>query len=229
MAHQWWGQGVGWKNYHEQWISEGFAQYFAALYAREERGDDVFVNLLRQMRKWALEHSSQGPVALGYRLGHIRGEGRVFRAIVYNKAAMVLHMLRRLVGDDAFFGGVRRFYSEYRFRKAGTDDFRKAVEAEAGVSLTRFFEGWIEGIAIPQLTFRSTPGADGASVLLRFEHVGPVIDVPVLVTLVYDSGSSDELLVRITDKVAEVTVPLTGRLRTVQLNQDNAALAEFLR
>jgi hypothetical protein len=229
VAHQWWGQGVGWKNYHEQWISEGFAQYFAALYAREERGDDVFVNLLRQMRKWALEHSSQGPVALGYRLGHIKGEGRVFRAIVYNKAAMVLHMLRRLVGDDAFFGGVRRFYREFRFRKAGTDDFRKAMEAEAGVSLSRFFAVWIEGTEIPQLTFRSTAASDGASVLLRFEHVGSVVDVPVLVTLVYDSGSSDELLVRVTDKVAEVTVPLTGKLRTVQLNQDNAAIAEFLR
>jgi hypothetical protein len=229
LAHQWWGQGVGWKNYHEQWISEGFAQYFAALYAREERGDDVFVNLLRQMRKWAVEHSSQGPVALGYRLGHIKGEGRVFRAIVYNKAAMVLHMLRRLVGDDAFFGGVRRFYRDYRFRKAGTDDFQKTMEAEAGVSLGRFFEGWIDGTEIPRLRFQSSVAADGASVTLRFEHVGPVMDVPALVTLVYESGTTDELLVRVTDKVAEVTVPLTGRLRLVQLNRDNAALAEFLR
>jgi Peptidase family M1 domain len=229
VAHQWWGQAVGWKNYHEQWISEGFAQYFAALYAREERGDDVFVNLLRQMRKWSLEHSEQGPVALGYRLGHIRGEGRVFRAIVYNKAAMVLHMLRRLVGDDAFFGGVRRFYREYRFRKAGTDDFRKAMEAEAGVSLTRFFEGWIEGMEIPRLTFRSTVAADGASISLHFEHSGAVMDVPALVTLVYESGATDELVVRVTEKVAEVTVPLTGRLRLVQVNRDSGALADFLR
>jgi hypothetical protein len=229
VAHQWWGQAVGWKNYHEQWISEGFAQYFAALYAREERGDDVFVNLLRQMRKWSLEHSDQGPVALGYRLGHIKGEGRVFRAVIYNKAAMVLHMLRRLVGDDAFFGGVRRFYREFRFRKAGTDDFRQAMEAEAGVSLGRFFEGWIEGAEIPRVMFQSMVAGDGRSVALRFEHVGAVMDVPVLVTLVYESGATDELLVRITEKVAEVTVPLTGRLRLTQLNRDNAALAEFLR
>jgi Peptidase family M1 domain len=229
VAHQWWGQAVGWKNYHEQWISEGFAQYFAALYAREERGDDVFVNLLRQMRKWSLEHTDQGPIALGYRLGHIKGEGRVFRAVIYNKAAMVLHMLRRLVGDDAFFGGIRRFYREHRFRKVGTSDFRTAMETEAGVNLGRFFEGWIEGAEIPRLTFRSTIAADGASIALRFEHVGTVIDVPVLVTLVYQSGGTDELLVRVTDKMAEVTVPLTGRLRSVELNQDNAALAEFLR
>ena len=43
LAHQWWGQAVGWRNYHEQWLSEGFAQYFAALYAQHQRGDEVFV------------------------------------------------------------------------------------------------------------------------------------------------------------------------------------------
>jgi hypothetical protein len=228
-AHQWWGQGVGWKNYHEQWISEGFAQYFAALYAREERGDDVFTNLLRQMRKWSLQHSEQGPISLGYRLGHIKGEGRVFRAIIYNKSAMVLHMLRRLIGEDAFFGGVRRFYEKYRFRKAGTADLQRAMEAESGVKLDRFFDGWIRGAEIPRLAFRShvTPG--GQSATLRFEHTGAVIDVPVLVTLVYDTGATEELLVRITDRVAEATVPLTGRLREIEVNRDNASLAEFSR
>ena len=40
VAHQWWGQAVGWRNYHEQWLSEGFAQYFAALYAQHQRGDE---------------------------------------------------------------------------------------------------------------------------------------------------------------------------------------------
>ncbi len=43
IAHQWWGQAIGWKNYHEQWLSEGFSQYFAALYAADERGGDTFV------------------------------------------------------------------------------------------------------------------------------------------------------------------------------------------
>src|SRR5262249_50232125 len=103
VAHQWWGQAVGWKDYHEQWLREGFAQYFAALFAEKERGADTFGNVVRQMRRWAIEMSPQGPVYLGYRLGHIRAEGRVFRALVYNKGAMVLHMLRRLMGDEAFF------------------------------------------------------------------------------------------------------------------------------
>ena len=124
LAHQWWGQAIGWKNYHEQWLSEGFAQYFAALYAERERGPEQFAAVLRQMRRWAIDTSPQGPVYLGYRLGHIKADGRVFRALVYNKGAMVLHMLRRLMGDEAFFAGLRDFYATWRYNKAGTDDFR---------------------------------------------------------------------------------------------------------
>src|SRR6185369_8542557 len=134
VAHQWWGQAIGWRNYHEQWISEGFSQYFAALYAQHLRGDEVFGGVMRQLRRWGMEQSEQGPVYLGYRLGHIRNEGRVFRALVYNKSAAVLHMLRRLVGDEAFFTGVRRFYRTMRFKKAGTEDFRAAMEAAYGRS-----------------------------------------------------------------------------------------------
>ena len=143
IAHQWWGQAVGWKNYHEQWLSEGLAQYFAALYAKERRGDEVFRDVLRQFRRWAMDQSDQGAVYLGYRLGHIKGDSRVFRAIVYNKGASVLHMLRRWVGDDAFFRGLRRYYTENRFKKAGTEDLQRAMEAETGRSLERFFERWI--------------------------------------------------------------------------------------
>jgi hypothetical protein len=111
----------------------------AALFARERRGDDGFRDILRQFRRWSLEQSAEGPVYLGYRLGHIKGESRVFRALVYNKGALVLHMLRRLIGDEAFFAGVRRYYRDHRFTKAGTDDLRTAMEAESGRTLTRFF------------------------------------------------------------------------------------------
>ena len=63
----------------------------------------------------------------------------MFRALVYNKGGAVLHMLRRLLGDDVFFAGVRRFYREYKFRKAGTEDLRRALEAESGRSLEIVF------------------------------------------------------------------------------------------
>ena len=73
----------------------------------------------------------------------------MFRALVYNKGAMVLHMLRRLVGDEAFFAGLREFYATWRYKKAGTDDFRVAMEKAGGRPLQRFFDRWIFGSDIP--------------------------------------------------------------------------------
>ena len=227
LAHQWWGQAVGWKNYHEQWISEGFAQYFAALYAARERGDGALATVMRQMRRWAIEQSPEGPVYLGYRLGHIKGDGRVFRAIIYNKAAVVLHMLRRWVGDEVFFGGLRRFYEEWRYRKAGTEDFRAVMQAAGAGDLEGFFEAWIYGTTIPQLRFSYETGA--ASAIVRLEHRGPPMPLPVTVTVTYTSGESDDHLVAVAGQIAELTIPLKGRVREIQVNRDSGALAEFTR
>lgn len=233
LAHQWWGQAVGWRNYHEQWISEGFAQYFAALYAQRRRGDDVFASVMRQLRKWGMDMSPQGPVYLGYRLGHIRSESRVFNALVYNKSAAVLHMLRRLVGDDAFFRGVRRFYRESRFKKAGTEDFRKAMEAEAQRPLTRFFARWIYGSTLPKLklSYRLEPGEQGAAgaVLLHLEQVGEIFDIPVTLTLQFATGKDMDVVVPVTEASADMRVRLPGPLRGVELSKDDGTLAEIVR
>ena len=225
LAHQWWGQAIGWKNYHEQWISEGFSQYFATLFAEKERGSDVMLGLLRQMRRTGMNASPQGPVYLGYRLGHIRSESTVFRALVYNKGAMVLHMLRRVVGDEAFFQGVRDFYMEWRFKKAGTDDFRRVMEEASKRDLSPFFEGWIYGGAIPRLKF--TYAQQGESLELRFEHRAEVLPVPVTVKVTYVTGESTDHVVLVGERVVERTIPLSGKVRKVEVNTDHSALAEF--
>jgi aminopeptidase N len=225
LAHQWWGQAVGWKNYHEQWISEGFSQYFAILFAEKERGPGVMPGLLRQMRRTGMEASDQGPIYLGYRLGHIRSESRVFRALVYNKAAMVLHMLRRLIGDEAFFTGLRQFYTDWRFRKAGTDDFRAAMEAASHRELEAFFESWIYSTALPRLKFHHQVSDSG--VLVRFEHRAEVIHVPVTVSITYASGETENVVVPVSERVVERTLPVRGAVRKVEANADFAALAEI--
>jgi hypothetical protein len=226
LAHQWWGQALGWKNYHEQWLSEGFAQYFAALYGRQLRGDRTFADMLRQFRRWSLSQSDQGPVHLGYRLGHIKNDLRVYRAIVYNKGAGVLHMLRRLLGDEPFFAGLRRFYDDRRFQKAGTDDLERALEAESGRTLDRFFERWIYGNDIPRIAVTSTIG-DG-QVTVRFTQPNDnVFDLPVTVTLTFTDGKTRDVIVPITEAEVEEVIPTDAPVRRVQVNQDSAALAEF--
>jgi hypothetical protein len=225
IAHQWWGQAIGWKNYHEQWLSEGFSQYFAALYAADERGSDTFVSMLRQMGRWAAGESDQGPVYLGYRLGHIKGDSRVFRALVYNKGAMVLHMLRRLVGEEPFFAGLRDYYREWKFRKAGTDDFRRVMERVTGRDLAPFFNGWVYASSVPTLRFTTTIGESSA--VVRFEHEGELVPVPVTVTIYYADGQTDDVVFEVAEKVVERTLPLKGRVRSIEANRDYAAVADI--
>ena len=224
LAHQWWGQAIGWRNYHEQWISEGFAQYFAALYAQHQRGDETFADVMRQARRTAMDVTDQGPIYLGYRLGHIRGQSRVFRALVYNKSAAVLHMLRALIGDDAFFRGLRQFYRTMRFRKAGTEDVRASMEAASGRSLGRFFERWIFGSTLPRLKFSYT--VDGSEVVLRVDQLGEeLFDLPLVVSLQYADRKVD-VVIPVVDRVVEKRVPLTGTLRGVDVNKDEGTLAD---
>jgi hypothetical protein len=231
LAHQWWGQAVGWKNYHEQWLSEGFAQYFAALYAEHARGRSVYESVLSRMRHFAQEDSDQGPVFLGYRIGHLKNDSRAFRAVIYDKGAIVLHTLRRLIGDDAFFRGLRRYYLAWRFRRTGTPDLQHAFEAEAGISLRRFFQRWIYGATIPQVKVTTQPedGGQDPEVIVRFEQVGEVFDVPVTVTVDCVGRPTVDIPVQLTDQVAEVRIPLRGALRKIDVNRDELTIGEFIR
>jgi aminopeptidase N len=178
------------------------------------------------MRTWAIEQSDQGPVYLGYRVGHIRTDGRAFRAIVYNKGATVLHMLRRFVGDEAFFLGLQRFYVETRFDKASTEDFRHAMEAESGAALERFFESWIYQPELPhlKLTYQLDQKAARTAVI-RVEQTTSVFDLPVTLTLQYVDQPNSSVIVKMTERVAELRVPLTGTLRGVELSRDDGTLA----
>jgi aminopeptidase N len=182
---------------------------------------------MRQMRKWAIDQTDQGPISLGYRLGHIQGNSRIMRALVYDKSALVLHMLRGLVGDEVFFRGLRRFYRTARFRSAGTADFRAAMEQESGRSLDRFFERWIYGSTLPRLTFSYR--ADRESVVLHIDQVGELFDALVTVTLQYADRTSTDVLVPITERSVELRVPLAGRLRAAEISRDDASLASFVK
>jgi hypothetical protein len=229
LAHQWWGQGVGWKNYHEQWISEGFAQYFAALYAEKLRGRAVFGSVMRRMARFGIDQSESGPIWLGYRVGHLRGDSRAFRAIVYNKAAVVLHMLRGLVGDEVFFRGIHRFLDTWRFKKAGTEEFREAMEAEAGRPLGRFFERWIYGDTLPRVTVAwNEAGGDGGrrEAVIRVEQIGEeLFDFPLQLSVVYADRVAESVTIAVRERTTEARVPLLGTVRNLEANRDGLALA----
>jgi hypothetical protein len=169
-------------------------------------------------------------VYLGYRLGAHQERRPVFRALVYNKGAAVLHMLRNLIGDDAFLQGLRRFTEKRGSQKAGTGDLRHAMERKRPVlgTLLRAMDLRLYAPSVmfdfrvePRQRVRASPG--------RFEQSGEIFDLPITVTLQYADRRNVDILVPVTDRVVEKRVALDGTLRSAEINKEDGALVEVLK
>jgi hypothetical protein len=101
------------------------------------------------------------------------------------------------------------------------------MELASGRTLERFFENWIFSDAIPTVEFSYKQSGD--TVALRLEQRAAVMEFPVTVKLNYSSGESEELIVPIADRLTERTVPLRGQLRSIDVNDDYAALVRVER
>ena len=166
VAHQWWGIGVGYKTYHDQWLSEGFAEYSSLLYLQAVSGNDKFLEKIKEYRddifsarKYFLGSGEEsGPIALGYRTSSSKTRGD-YGLIIYKKSAMVLHMLRNLLIDfsnmneDLFFQMLKEFYQKYRGNIVTTDDFKLFTEKYTGIDMTWFFNQWVYRSEIPTFDF----------------------------------------------------------------------------
>ncbi len=149
IAHQWWGQGVSWRSYQDQWISEGLAQFAAVLFLREKYGQDAYRQILKKFSRWTEKKSKWGPITLGSRISY--NDFEAYQAIVYNKTALVLNMLMDLLGEDVFFRGVQEFFSRFKYSTARTNDFFRVLEEVSGQDLESFFESWFYSVKLPKI------------------------------------------------------------------------------
>ena len=141
-AHQWFGDAVTEREWPHVWLSEGFATYFAALFTEHEHGDSAFRADRRRIRDAVLEDRDAVPTR-----PVIDTAQRNLLALLdrnsYEKGGFVLHMLRRQVGDSAFFRGLRAYYTAHRDSTALTDGLRFAMERASGQRLDWFFDQWL--------------------------------------------------------------------------------------
>jgi len=142
IAHQWFGNAVTEYDWDDVWLSEGFATYFTLLFIEHAYGRDEFVEGLESSRRRVLAFYEDRP---DYRVVHdnLADMGQVTTGMQYQRGSWTLHMLRGIVGDDAFWRGIRAYYRTYRDRNATTDDFRQAMEEESGTDLSGFFRQWL--------------------------------------------------------------------------------------
>lgn len=157
-AHQWFGDSVTESTWADLWLSEGFATYFAGLYRERTQGQASFRSFLDDAATayFNFEKTNRTPI-------HDTDTMNLMDLLNpnnYQKGAWVLHMLRGVVGDGAFFAGIRNYYGKHKSGVATTDDLRVELERSSGRDLRNFFTRWIYGSGHPvyDVTWRWTNG-----------------------------------------------------------------------
>ncbi|MFW6159572.1 MAG: M1 family metallopeptidase, partial [Acidobacteriota bacterium] len=148
IAHQWWGQGVSWKTYHDQWLSEGLAQFSALIYLIDRNDDRTFRSILKKLVRTAEKYTDQGAITLGARLSYSDFES--YQSIVYNKTTLVLLMLKDILGEDLFYQGLNEFFQKYKFQAARSSDFFRTFNQISDRDLNVFFKNWFDTHYLPK-------------------------------------------------------------------------------
>jgi hypothetical protein len=240
VAHQWWGIGVDFASYHDQWLSEGFANFSGLWYLQTVTGkNEKYFDMLRQWREpIMMRREEPGPISLGYRVMAAKDDDRDdYQTVVYKKGAWVLHMLRvmtldlRNMKETKFTEMMTDFYRSYEGHRASTDDFRRVVERHVGADMRWFFDQWVNGAAIPtyRVASRTQAGSDGQfQVMLRVKQE----DVPddfmmyVPVTVVLGKDQVARFRVKVKGPLTEVTLPVPAKPKEVKFNDFAGVLAE---
>lgn len=141
LAHQWFGDLITCRHWSHAWLNEGFATYFENLYVWRSLGQEEFWRALMEdfenYRKEVEERYSRPIVCRVY-----ESPNELFDRHLYEKAGLVLHTLRYYMGEEGFWRGVRAYVRKCAYSSVDTEDFRKALEEQTGLSLEQFFEEW---------------------------------------------------------------------------------------
>lgn len=172
VAHQWWGNVVGWSSYRDQWIDEGLAVYLSLLFADSQKIPDCSLQtwLARYRKRLTTKPPDEelapgdvGPVTMGNRLVSSKAPD-AFDPVLYYKSAWIFHMLREMMhepntrdADERFITLLHTLVTKYAQKALTTDDLQKEVQAvmtrkmdlEGGRSMEWFFAEYVYGTAIP--------------------------------------------------------------------------------
>jgi aminopeptidase N len=212
IAHQWFGDAVTEREWGHLWLSEGFATYFDPLWTKHSRGEAAFRAQMATIRQKVLGDSivEKRPVLDTTETDYLK----LLNANSYEKGGYVLFMLNRQLGDSAFFGGLRSYYSTYRDGNATTDDLRRELERSSGRSLGRFFDQWLRrpGVAEPALGWSYDVTEQTVSVVAIQDSPRGPYELPLTVLVTEPSEGGQQRRVEVTLPAEQrATIVLPGR------------------
>ncbi len=229
VAHQWFGNAVTESDWDDVWLSEGFATYFTLLYIEHAYGRDEFVRGLENSRRTVRTFAAANP---GYTIIHknLSRMENVTSSHTYQKGSWVLHMLRGVVGADAFRSGIRTYYQRHFNANATTADFRRAMEEAAGRDLGWFFDQWLYKSGDLKVAGRWTYDATAKQARITLDQVqtdGSVFTMPLEVA-VYAAGQAVPTIhrVQLNAKTNTFTIDVASEPADVRLDPNLMVLME---
>jgi aminopeptidase N len=216
VAHQWFGNSVTEADWHHVWLSEGFATYLTTLYWENQQGTARLQSDMRSARDRVLRAGAQNPKPVVDT--SVTDLMRLLSANSYQKGAWVLHMLRNRIGDEAFFNGLRLYYSRYRNSNALTSDFMRVMEEVSGTTLDAFFDQWLFKAGQPDLkcdwTYNQTTGNITLTVTQTQDYL---FSFPLEIEVHTEKGNTI-LKLDIDKKASELTAKIAGKPTQVVLD-----------
>jgi aminopeptidase N len=205
MSHQWWGDCVSVNDWRDVWLSEGFATYSEAIFWEYAYGESAYRDYMQQ--------SLMGPVLASPENFPIYDPAYLWGTTVYEKGGCVLHMLRRVVGDSAFFDALAAYREAHEYASAVTGEFQQAVETTSGQDLDWFFNEWIYDVGWPEYEYSWGALEQGGhwTLNLTIDQVqanGPIFTMPLDVKITTSSG--DTLVTLWTSQAHEVFAVTLG-------------------
>jgi aminopeptidase N len=147
ISHQWWRCLVSPASPDDAFLDEGLATYSAAMYVQQAASEAAFEDLMGEIEVGALTHENEAPIAQASHLHEFTPE---YQSIVFQKGAMVFHMLRWVLGDEAFLKTLQAVVHQYSWKSISTEEFQRLAEKTSKQELTYFFAQWVTSTGVPQ-------------------------------------------------------------------------------
>jgi tetratricopeptide (TPR) repeat protein len=223
IAHQWWGVSVSPAAKDDWWLTDGFSRYSEAMYVESAAGAAGLEEAVKDMSVGALAYDTV-PLSSASKLDLFSTE---FQSLVTDKGAMILHMLRWVLGEDKYLKTMRDFATQYAGKSATADEFRTVAEKNYGDQLTWFFSQWLDSTGAPEFKVKYTVyrlGTDkGFRVTGEINQDLDLFRMPVDLRIDTD-GKTEDKRIEVVGTDSPLTVETFGRPRRISVDPDHHVL-----
>jgi len=223
IAHQWWGVSVSPAAKDDWWINDGFARYSEARYVESAAGEAGLEEMVKDMSVGALAYDTV-PLSTTAKLDYFSPE---FQSVVTDKGAMILHMLRWLIGEPKYLKTMRDFSTKFAGKSASTDDFRALAEQNYGEKLTWFFSQWLDSTGAPEFKTKYTVyrlgNNKGFRVVGQIDQDLDLFRMPVELKIDTD-GKTEQKRIEVVGTNSPFSIETFGRPRRIAVDPDNRVL-----